>query len=321
MKGSIEFSPSLLQDYISGDKTFAVSIEVEKLTKNFGSFRAVEEVSFEVYESEIFGLLGPNGAGKTTLVMMLATLLKPTSGKAIVAGYDVVKEASKVREKIGIVFQETTLDLELTAKENLDFHARLYGLSREERKRRIEEVLELVELAEKADVPVKKFSGGMKRKLEIARGLMHFPKILFLDEPTIGLDAVTRRKIWEYIVEAKKETTIMLTTHYIEEAEKLCDRVAIMDRGKIVALDNPKKLIDTAENVIVLEGSGFDKAKNALTDYNYVVSDRFIRVYTKNGEKMLPTIISLLVEKDAKIESARVEKPTLEDVFIQLTRK
>lgn len=310
-----------MQDYISGDKTFAVSVRVEKLTKNFGTFTAVREVSFEVYEGEIFGLLGPNGAGKTTLVMMLATLLKPTSGKAIVAGYDVVKEASKVRKKIGIVFQDTTLDLELTAKENLDFHARLYGLSREERKRRIEEVLELVELADKADMPVKKFSGGMKRRLEIARGLMHFPKLLFLDEPTIGLDAVTRRKIGEYIAEAKNETTIMLTTHYIEEAEKLCDRVAIMDRGKIVALDNPKKLIDTAENVIVLEGSGFDKAKDVLTEYNYAVSEKFLRIYTKNGEKMLPTIISLVVEKGAKIESARIEKPTLEDVFIQLTRK
>ncbi|MEM1579258.1 MAG: ATP-binding cassette domain-containing protein [Archaeoglobaceae archaeon] len=298
-----------------------MSVRVEKLTKNFGTFTAVREVSFEVYEGEIFGLLGPNGAGKTTLVMMLATLLKPTSGKAIVAGYDVVKEASKVRKKIGIVFQDTTLDLELTAKENLDFHARLYGLSREERKRRIEEVLELVELADKADMPVKKFSGGMKRRLEIARGLMHFPKLLFLDEPTIGLDAVTRRKIGEYIAEAKNETTIMLTTHYIEEAEKLCDRVAIMDRGKIVALDNPKKLIDTAENVIVLEGSGFDKAKDVLTEYNYAVSEKFLRIYTKNGEKMLPTIISLVVEKGAKIESARIEKPTLEDVFIQLTRK
>ncbi|MEM3391480.1 MAG: ATP-binding cassette domain-containing protein, partial [Archaeoglobaceae archaeon] len=165
-----------------------MDVVVEKLVKDFGNFRAVDEISFEVEEGEIFGLLGPNGAGKTTVVMILATLLKPSSGKAFVAGHDVVKEASMVRKKIGIVFQETTLDLELTVRENLDFHGRLYGLKRDERNRRIKEVLELVELTEKANVAVKKLSGGMKRRLEIARGLLHFPRVLFLDEPTLGLD-------------------------------------------------------------------------------------------------------------------------------------
>ncbi|MEM0315618.1 MAG: ATP-binding cassette domain-containing protein, partial [Archaeoglobaceae archaeon] len=235
-----------------------MDVVVEKLVKDFGNFRAVDEISFEVEEGEIFGLLGPNGAGKTTVVMILATLLKPSSGKAFVAGHDVVKEASMVRKKIGIVFQETTLDLELTVRENLDFHGRLYGLKRDERNRRIKEVLELVELTEKANVAVKKLSGGMKRRLEIARGLLHFPRVLFLDEPTLGLDAISRRKIWEYILRVKGDTTIFLTTHYIEEAEKLCNRVAIMNRGKIVAIDEPEKLIDSAGSVVVLEGDGIE---------------------------------------------------------------
>ncbi|MEM0203636.1 MAG: ATP-binding cassette domain-containing protein [Archaeoglobaceae archaeon] len=297
-----------------------MDVVVEKLVKDFGNFRAVDEVSFEVEEGEIFGLLGPNGAGKTTVVMILATLLKPSSGKALVAGHDVVKEASMVRKKIGIVFQETTLDLELTARENLDFHARLYGLKRDERSRRIEEVLELVELTEKANVAVKKFSGGMKRRLEIARGLLHFPRVLFLDEPTLGLDAISRRKIWEYILRVKEDTTIFLTTHYIEEAEKLCDRVAIMNRGKIVAIDEPEKLIDSAGSVVVLEGEGIEKLGERI-DYEFRISGNSIRIYVKNGSKVLPEMISLANEIGVKIDSAKVEKQSLEDVFIQLTKK
>ncbi|MEM4524375.1 MAG: ATP-binding cassette domain-containing protein [Archaeoglobaceae archaeon] len=246
-----------------------MSVIVEKLVKDFGNFRAVDEVSFEVEEGEVFGILGPNGAGKTTIIMILATLLKPSKGRAIVAGHDVLKEPAKVRKKIGIVFQETTLDLELTAKENLDFHARLYGMGKRERERRIREVLELVELEDKADVVVKKFSGGMKRRLEIARGLMHFPRVLFLDEPTLGLDAVTRRKIWDYIFEAKANTTIILTTHYIEEAERLCNRVAIMNKGKVIAMDKPSKLINSAKSVVVLEGGDFERIKDFLNGYEY----------------------------------------------------
>jgi len=201
-------------------------IVVRGLVKKFGELRAVDGVSFEVEDGEIFGLLGPNGAGKTTTIKILVTLLKPTSGEVFVAGNDVIKKPSLVRKSIGVVFQDTTLELDFTARENLDFHARLYGMTKEERKRRIEEVLSLVELSENADQLVKNFSGGMKRRLEIARGLLHFPKVLFLDEPTLGLDARTRRRIWKYLKEFKGETTIMLTTHYIEEAEKLCDRVA-----------------------------------------------------------------------------------------------
>lgn len=301
-------------------KVFSV-ITVEGLVKEFGNFRAVDEVSFEVKEGEIFGILGPNGAGKTTLVMILATLLKPTKGKASVAGYDIVREASNVRKKIGIVFQETTLDLELTARENLDFHARLYGMEKKEREKRIAEVLELVGLSDNADTVVKKFSGGMKRRLEIARGLIHSPEVLFLDEPTLGLDAITRRKIWDYITEARKDTTIVLNTNYIDEAERLCDRVAIMNRGKIIALEEPKKLINLAESVIILEGIGFEKLKDLLENYRYVLSGNALRIYTKEGNRILPEIISSAIKKGVEITSARIEKPTLEDVFIQITKK
>jgi len=301
-------------------KVFSV-ITVEGLVKEFGNFRAVDEVSFEVKEGEIFGILGPNGAGKTTLVMILATLLKPTKGKASVAGYDIVREASNVRKKIGIVFQETTLDLELTARENLDFHARLYGMEKKEREKRIAEVLELVGLSDNADTVVKKFSGGMKRRLEIARGLIHSPEVLFLDEPTLGLDAITRRKIWDYIAEARKDATIVLNTNYIDEAERLCDRVAIMNRGKIIALEEPKKLINLAESVIILEGIGFEKLKDLLENYRYVLSGNALRIYTKEGNRILPEIISSAIKKGVEITSARIEKPTLEDVFIQITKK
>lgn len=301
-------------------KVFSV-ITVEGLVKEFGNFRAVDEVSFEVKEGEIFGILGPNGAGKTTLVMILATLLKPTKGKASVAGYDIVREASNVRKKIGIVFQETTLDLELTARENLDFHARLYGMEKKEREKRIAEVLELVGLSDNADTVVKKFSGGMKRRLEIARGLIHSPEVLFLDEPTLGLDAITRRKIWDYITEARKDATIVLNTNYIDEAERLCDRVAIMNRGKIIALEEPKKLINLAESVIILEGIGFEKLKDLLENYRYVLSGNALRIYTKEGNRILPEIISSAIKKGVEITSARIEKPTLEDVFIQITKK
>lgn len=296
-------------------------IEVERLVKDFGRFRAVDDVSFEVEKGKIFGILGPNGAGKTTIIMILATLLKPTKGRAFVAGHDVVKEASKVRKKIGVVFQETTLDLELTARENLDFHARLYGMKGKEKERRISEVLELVELNEKADVVVKKFSGGMKRRLEIARGLIHFPEVLLLDEPTLGLDAITRRKIWDYIMKARKETTIVLNTNYIEEAEKLCDRVAIMNRGRIIAIDDPKNLVDLAESVIVLEGTGFDRMMDVVERYRYSISGNALRIYTKNGSEILPEIISSAVRKGVEIKSARIERPTLEDVFVQMAKK
>ena len=220
------------------------AIEIEGLIKEFDGIRAVDGISLEIEYGEIFSLLGPNGAGKTTTISILATLLKPTKGKARVNGYDVVTQAAKVRHSIGIVFQDPSLDDRLTARENLDIHGRLYHMKKDERKKRIEEVLEMVELRERADSLVKTFSGGMRRRLEIARGLMHKPRILFLDEPTLGLDPQTRRHIWNYIEKLRDEgVTVLLTTHYMEEAQTLCDTVAIIDKGRIIEQGSPEALI------------------------------------------------------------------------------
>lgn len=221
-----------------------LAIEAKNLTKEFNGLVAVNNISFEVGEGEIFGLLGPNGAGKTTTIKMLVTLLRPTKGEARVWGFDILRQRDEVRNSIGIVFQEPALDNRLTGYENLDFHAMLYGLDADTRKKRIKEVLNLVELEDKANILVRNYSGGMQRRLEIARGLMHYPKVLFLDEPTLGLDAQTRRRIWDYILKLNQteKITIILTTHYMEEADYLCQRVGIIDFGKIVALDSPKNL-------------------------------------------------------------------------------
>jgi len=230
------------------------TIEVKNLTKTFnGSLKAVDDISFEVKQGEILGFLGPNGAGKTTTLNMLSTLLKPTSGTATVNGHDILKEPDQVRRSIGYVFQDTTLDIELTGRENLDFHGRLYGLDKNTRQQRIKELLELVKLTDRADSYVKTYSGGMKRRLEIARGLLHHPAVLFLDEPTLGLDTQTRRSIWDHIMHLNKEknVTVMLTTHYTEEADFLCKRILIIDFGKIVELDTPDTLKAKLEGDVV----------------------------------------------------------------------
>jgi len=223
---------------------FMLAIETKNLTKEFNGLKAVDNISFGVEEGEIFGLLGPNGAGKTTTIKMLATLLKPTKGEAKVCGFDILRERDELRNSIGIVFQEPALDNRLTGFENLDFHARLYGLDSKTRKKRVQEVLTLVELEDKANIIVRNYSGGMQRRLEIARGLMHYPKVLFLDEPTLGLDPQTRHRIWDYILKLnqKEKITIILTTHYMEEADYLCQKVGIIDFGKIVALGTPQNL-------------------------------------------------------------------------------
>lgn len=232
-------------------------IEVNKLTKNFNGFRAVDKISFYVKQGEIFGFLGPNGAGKTTTINILTTLLTPTSGKAYINNCDLVKEKDKVRECLGIIFQDPTLDLELTAYENLYFHGILYSIEEKILENRIKEVLNIVDLFEKRDLLVKTFSGGMKRRLEIARGLIHHPKILFLDEPTLGLDPQTRKNIWDYIVkmQKKEKITIFLTTHYLAETE-LCDNIAIIDHGRIQEIGTPQKLKekygkDTVEEIFL----------------------------------------------------------------------
>lgn len=219
-------------------------IQVEKLTKTFGELTAVDKVDFNVEQGEVFGLLGPNGAGKTTTISMLCTILKPNSGKAFVNGYEVIRFPSQVRRSIGIVFQEPSIDDRLTGRENLEMHADLYGVPRTEKKKRIDEVLGLVELEERAGALMRTYSGGMRRRLEIARGLIHYPKVLFLDEPTLGLDPQTREHIWKYVAELsmRENITTILTTHYMQEADRLCDRIAIIDQGKVIALDEPERL-------------------------------------------------------------------------------
>jgi len=228
-------------------------IETTNLTKTYGDFTAVDSISFYVKTGEIFGFLGPNGAGKTTTIKILTTLMMQTKGSAHINNHDILKKRDSVRQSIGVVFQEPALDIELTGRENLDYHARMYGIERSIRKERIDEVLALVDLTDKKDVFVKKYSGGMKRRLEIARGLMHSPKVLFLDEPTLGLDAQTRRAIWEYVKKMNKEkhTTIFLTTHYMDEADFLCDRIAIIDHGKILVTDTTSNLKTTVGNDII----------------------------------------------------------------------
>ena len=248
-------------------------IRTKNLTKKFNDFTAVDNISFSVEKGEIFGFLGPNGAGKTTTIKMLTTLLYPTAGSATLFGFDIVKQRDKVRQNIGVVFQEPALDTELTGRENLDFHARMYGLNRDDRKKRIDDVLHLVDLVDKKDVLVKNYSGGMKRRLEIARGLMHCPTVLFLDEPTLGLDAQTRRAIWDYIRKMNREagTTIFLTTHYMDEADYLCDRVGIIDRGKILVIGSIGNLKNSIGNdVITLSCSNIDKLGERLKDEPWI---------------------------------------------------
>lgn len=218
------------------------AISLNKLCKIFQDTQAVDNVTLDIEKGDIFGLLGPNGAGKSTIIKMLTTMLRPSSGTASIFGHDIIQEMAAVRSCIGVVFQDATLDGKLTGRENLDFHAQLYGLDRDARHKRIKEVLELVELCDKADVMIEKYSGGMQRSLAIARGLINHPKVLFLEEPTLGLDAQIRRHIWEYIKElnVREGITILLTTHYMEEADRLCKRVAIIDKGQVVALDYPR---------------------------------------------------------------------------------
>jgi len=303
------------------------AIEVKNLTKEFNGLKAVNNVSFAVKEGEIFGLLGPNGAGKTTTIKILATLLSPTRGEAKVWGYNILRQKDEVRNSIGIVFQEPALDDRLTGFENLDFHARLYGLDRKTRQKRIQEVLDLVELQDKANILVIKYSGGMKRRLEIARGLMHYPRVLFLDEPTLGLDPQTRRNIWDYILKLnqKEKITIVLTTHYMEEADYLCGRVAIIDFGKIVTLDTPRNLKDIlGGDVISVETTSSDRAFKLFEKLPWVKKiskhNNILNLNVEQGEKKIPLLIKIDQEEEGlEIKSVNLRKPTLEDVFLHFT--
>jgi len=304
------------------------AIETENLTKKFGDFFAVDNLSLTIEKGEIFGLLGPNGAGKTTTIKMLATLLQPTSGFAKVWHHNILKEQDAVRRSIGIVFQDTSIDTELTGIENLDFHARMYGLNKEVREKRIAGVLDLVELNDRANVFVKLYSGGMQRRLEIARGLMHYPNVLFLDEPTLGLDAQTRHRIWEYIKRLNKaqKVTVVLTTHYMEEADYLCDRVAIIDHGKIIALDKPNNLKNSiGEDIISLQVSDGKKFSDTLTNFEFIkrtdLHDDFLYLSVENGETMIPRLLALAHKEGVSVQSVSLRKPTLEDVFLHFTGK
>ena len=303
-------------------------IEARGLTKRFDGLVAVDHIDLDVEEGEIFGFLGPNGAGKTTTIKMLTTLLKPSEGEAKVCGYDVVKQPDLVRKSIGVVFQEPALDDQLTGRENLDFHARLYGLNRREREERIEEVLKLVGLGDRADELVKNYSGGMRRRLEIARGFIHHPRILFLDEPTLGLDVQTRRAIWSYIMELNKREgiTIFLTTHYLEEADNLSDRVAIIDHGKILAVDSPRKLKDMiGSDVITLRCSEPNRLKNILESISWVKDIKHhgeeLSIYVEIGETKIPKIIKIAEENGIRISSITLREPSLEDVYLDFTGK
>lgn len=305
------------------------AIETRGITKNFNGIIAVNSVSISVEQGELFGLLGPNGAGKTTLINMLSTMTEPSQGEAFVWGFNSEKEASQVRQNIGVVFQDTTLDDRLTGRENLDLHGRLYGIESKARRKRISEVLSLVELEERADAIVKTYSGGMMRRLEIARGLMHHPKVLFLDEPTLGLDPQTRIHIWEYIKRMNKEenVTIMLTTHYMEEADKLCGRIAIIDRGRIVALDTPEALKNMlGGDVIILEIENHENASGLCDVYKKngcanIVSQKKNEVFitVKEGERQIPHILDLASRAGISILSVSLRKPTLDDVFLHHT--
>lgn len=303
------------------------AIKVRELVKKFNGFTAVDSLSFDVPYGELFGLLGPNGAGKTTTINILSTLLKPTSGYAEVAGFDIRNRKDEVRKSIGIVFQDPTLDTKLTGKENLLFHAMLYGIEKEEAEKRIKEVLELVELQDRANTLVEKYSGGMKRRLEIARGLIHRPKVLFLDEPTLGLDAQTRRRIWDYIKNLNKEIgiTMILTTHYMEEADYLCDRIAIIDRGKIVAIDNPDNLKNmVGGDVVSIEIEGdtknyLEKLKELKWIKSLMVQNGILRMTLEMGERKIPSLINLAEKSGVRVNSVNLRKPSLEDVFLFFT--
>ena len=299
-------------------------IEIRRLVKKFGDFTAVDLEPLEIKQGEIFGLLGPNGAGKTTTISMLATIMKPTEAEVKINGF-AVTEQDAVRRSIGIVFQDPSLDDELTGQENMEFHGRLYHMPSHLRRQRSEEVLKLVGLEEKAGNLVKTYSGGMKRRLEIARGLMHHPKILFLDEPTLGLDPQTRRSIWEYVEKLSRNEglTIILTTHYMDEADYLCSRIGIIDKGKIVALDTPQKLKSIlGGDVLTIETDHAEKLKNVI-DFDWVKEmkdfNHSLNVTVVSGEKAIPKILETAEKHGIKIKSVNLKKPTLEDVFIHYT--
>jgi ABC-2 type transport system ATP-binding protein len=304
------------------------TVEAEELTKTFGDFRAVDSLSFRVAHGEMFGLLGPNGAGKSTLIRMLTTLVVPTSGRARIAGHDVLRSPGEVRKAIGVIPQAMTSDLDLSATENMSIFAKLYNIPRDRRRRTISRLLEAVDLAQWADKPVKMFSGGMRRRLEIARGLVNEPKVFFLDEPTTGLDPVSRVSVWQMLTRLKEEgdLTILLTTHYMDEADRLCDRIAIVDHGKLVALDSPLKLKASIPGKNVIEVSfhnapeGWMQVLEALPDVAEVkAEDLVFRIASHNGSHTTEALMDAARRAGVAVASLSVQSTTLDDVFVHFT--
>jgi ABC-2 type transport system ATP-binding protein len=306
------------------------SIEIDSLSKKFGNVLAVDDISLKVKEGEIFGFLGPNGAGKSTTMMILTTLLKPTKGSALVAGYDVVSQAKQVRQNIGYVQQEISVDEYLTGRENLILQARLNHIPKNIVDKRIDEILDLIELSEKQNMSVNTYSGGMRKRLDIAGGLLHRPKVLFLDEPTVGLDIQTRRKIWEYIkkIHDEFEMTIFLSTHYMEEADNLCDRIGIIDYGKIQVIDAPQTMKNALGNEVITFTINHNEEKKSnliakIKDIEFVKeissNQNGITVFSSKGTEVIPLIFQLSSNMEIKINSISLTQPTLDDVFISYT--
>ncbi|NYT05541.1 MAG: ATP-binding cassette domain-containing protein [Methanomicrobiales archaeon] len=301
-------------------------ISVANLSYRYGTFTAVDAISFQVQKGEIFAFLGPNGAGKSTVINVLITLLALQEGSVIVAGHDLQRDPAGVREAIGIVFQEITLDRDMTAWEILEFHGRLYALPKEERRKRIDELLALVELEGKRDAYVKELSGGMKRRLEIARGLMTRPKVLFLDEPTLGLDPQTRIRMWEYLRDVNREgTTIFLTTHYMDEADQLSNRISIIDHGRIIATGKPWELKNAlGEDIIYLETADNDAAMQILDGDERVRSVRrtkrgLLAMVHGDGTQLLPALLDGIHDAGLKVTAVNLKKPSMDDVFVHFT--
>jgi ABC-2 type transport system ATP-binding protein len=304
------------------------AIEVDHMTKKFGDFVAVNDVSFEVPAQEIFGLLGPNGAGKTTLIRMMTTLLTPTSGTARIGGHDVITDANGVRGTLGVIPQAFTSDPELTAKENMSIHAKLYGVPADKRDALIDQLLESVELLKFRDALVRTFSGGMRRRLEIARGLVHSPKIMFLDEPTTGLDPVSRTHVWEMIrsLRDRSELTILLTTHYMDEADKLCDRIAIVDHGKLAALDTPTRLKDSVPGTEIVEAEFLGEPADWIEQLRGLTHatgasprEEMVHITSNDGPATVAALMDLARAKKVTVKRVTVQSTTLDDVFLHYT--
>jgi len=311
----------------NGEERYA--IEVQHIVKKFGEFTAVDDVSFNVKEGEIFGLLGPNGAGKSTLIRMMTTLIPITAGRAIIAGHDVAKEPDAARRSFGVIPQALTSDLDLTVEENLQIYAKLYDVPAKERKRSIDELLALVDLTKWRDAQTKTLSGGMRRRLEIARGLVHHPKIFFLDEPTTGLDPVSRVAVWEMLgnIKSQRQLTILITTHYMDEADRLCERVAIVDHGKLVALDAPMALKASVPGSNVIEvqfenpPNDWEQRLHTLDDVTSVQHEGggMYRVLTGNGSRTTTELVEMAVQAEVSVKSLSVQNTTLDDVFVHYT--